>query len=62
MVEQRAIQEYLPANERVYIGGKIQVYHLTRTEITIYTLDKFDDFEAVEQQIFENYESGKQGQ
>jgi len=57
MEEQRVIQESLPKDERVYIGGKIQIHHLTKDGICIYTLDKFDDFDAMLQEIFENYDT-----
>lgn len=57
MVEQRAIQLSRPINERVYIGGKIQIIHLTKEGFAIYTLDHFDDYEITEREIFENYHS-----
>ncbi|MDO9129344.1 MAG: hypothetical protein Q7U34_05710, partial [Anaerolineales bacterium] len=57
MDEQRAIQLSRPISERVYIGGRIQVYHLTKSGFTIYTHDQFDDFESNQQMIFENFDS-----
>jgi len=59
MEEQISIQESQPKDKRVYIGGKIQIHHLTKTSCSISTLDQFDDFEAVEQRIFVNYDLGK---
>ena len=44
MDEQRAIQRALPDNERVYIGGEIQIHHLMEAGFNVYTLDRFDDF------------------
>jgi hypothetical protein len=57
MNEQRAIQESRPSNERVYIGGKIQAYHMTETDINVYTWDQFDDFEETERAIYDNYDA-----
>jgi hypothetical protein len=55
MDEQRALQQSLPKNERVYIGGKIQVHHLTKAGFSVYILDQFEDFESVQQEIFDNF-------
>jgi hypothetical protein len=59
MDEQRSIQQSLPKGERVFIGGKIQIHHLTRMGFCVYVLDQFDDFEEAQQKIFENYNSRK---
>jgi hypothetical protein len=59
MDEQREIQSSKPIIERVYIGGEIQIHHLTLAGISIYSLDKFADFSSDEQAIFENYEIRK---
>ncbi len=58
MDEQRTIQKTYPKTERVYIGGKIQVHHLTKSGFNVYTCDQFDDFEVDQRSIFENYEHG----
>lgn len=57
MDEQRAIQASRPKGERVYVGGKIQVHHLTKFGFSVYTLDKFEDYESNEQEIFEKFRS-----
>lgn len=57
MDEQRAIQLSHPMKERVYIGGKIQVFHLSKSGFAVYTLDQFDDFESTQQTIYQNYAS-----
>ncbi len=44
MNEQIARQELLPKDQRVYIGGEIQIHHLTKTGCSIYTLDRFDTY------------------
>ncbi len=59
MDEQRAIQLSRPENERVHIGGKIQILHLAKNGFVVYTLDQFDDFEATEKFIYQNYASQK---
>lgn len=59
MDEQRVIQQSLPKNERVYIGGKIQIHHLTKLGFAVYTLDQFEDFELNQQMIYDNYDSQK---
>lgn len=61
MEEQRSNQDSLPWNNRVHIGGKIQIHHLTRDGISIYTLDQFEDFESLQQEIYDNYDSKKTG-
>jgi hypothetical protein len=55
MESQRAIQATRPKAERVYIGGEIMVHHLTHQGFTIYVLDEFEDCEATECAIYENY-------
>lgn len=57
--EQRSIQLDKPKDERIYIGGEIQIHHLTNNGINIYTLAKFDNYSDVEKEIFSNYESKK---
>lgn len=57
MEEQRTTEASKPKDARVYIGGKIQIHHLTEFGFNIYTLDQFDDYESTEQAIFEKYHS-----
>ena len=45
MEEQRTIQSELTEGNRLYIGGEIQVHHLTKAGFSVYTLDQFDDYE-----------------
>ncbi len=59
MDEQRSIQLSRPDNERVYIGGTIQIIHLTKSGFGVYTFGQFDDFELTQQAIFDNYDSQK---
>jgi len=59
MERQRTNQKSVPKEKRVHIGGKIQIHHLSKEGVYIYTLHKFDDFESVQQMILDNYESGK---
>ena len=59
MVQQRNIQQTLPQNERLYIGGSIQIHHLSDAGFSVYVLDQFDDFDETQQRIFDNFESQK---
>jgi len=59
MDEQRRVQSSVPPEERIFIGGEIQVHHLTKDGINIYTLAKFDDYADNEQKICSNYERQK---
>ena len=56
MEEQRKRQESVPRNKRVYIGGEIQVIHLTREGFNVFNLDRFDDYSETLNSIFYNYE------
>jgi len=56
MDQQRAIQATRPKSERVYIGGQIQIHHLARDGVYIHTLDRFEDFESTEREIYKNFE------
>ena len=55
MLAQRNIQAEEPEEERVYIGGQIQVHHLTRAGITIHTQADFPDFDSDEEEIYRNF-------
>ena len=55
MREQRKIQDQLPKEERLYIGGEIQIHYLSKTGFNVYTLDKFNDFSITEASIYEKF-------
>jgi hypothetical protein len=59
MDRQRADQASLPQDKRVYIGGNIQVHHLTREGFFVYTLDQFEDYLQTENAIYKNFDSIK---
>lgn len=59
MKMQRAAEEKKNKAERVYIGGEIQITHLTKSGIELYSLGKFEDFEEVQSKIFENYDKNQ---
>jgi len=59
MEEQRSIQSSMPKEEQIFIGGEIQIHHLTKDGINIYTFAKFDDYSDTEEKIYSNYDSGK---
>jgi hypothetical protein len=56
MDSQRTIQETKPPEERLYIGGEIQVIQIERSSFHCYQLHRFEDFAATEQAIFNNFE------
>ncbi|MFY9935928.1 MAG: hypothetical protein WAK33_03605, partial [Silvibacterium sp.] len=53
MNEQRTIQRKTAKAKRIHIGGEIQVYHLTKDECRIFTLDRFKDFSKTERAIYQ---------
>jgi hypothetical protein len=55
MDEQRAIQRSRPDSQRVYIGGQIQVHCLSQDGYAVWTLGRFDDYDADELGIYENF-------
>lgn len=59
MDDQRAIQALRSNDERVYIGGEIEIYHLSKDGFAIYTLDRFDDYGKDEKAIYENFAARK---
>jgi hypothetical protein len=55
MDEQRTIQAGLPASIRIYIGGEIQVHHLTGDGFKVFTQAKFEDFESDQKVILSRF-------
>ncbi|HEY45891.1 MAG TPA: hypothetical protein G4O14_03795 [Anaerolineae bacterium] len=55
MDEQRLLQQSRPKDERIYIGGEIQIHHLTREGFVVYVLDQFEDFEVIQNAMFDSY-------
>ncbi len=62
MEEQRANQELMPPELRIYIGGEIQVLHLTAQCCTSFVAAQFQDFIEHENIIFENHANAKRKQ
>jgi hypothetical protein len=54
MNEQRAIQAAKPKEERLHIGGEIEVHHLSQHGFEVYTLHRFEDYTQVETAIYDN--------
>lgn len=52
MRDQRRIQDEGPKDGRLYIGGEIQVLHLTRNDCRSFKLGEFDDIEDTQQEMF----------
>lgn len=59
MDDQRIVQASLPKEQRVYIGGEIEIYHLTKDGFSVYTLERFEDYANDEVGIFKNFETSK---
>ena len=57
MDEQRAIQASRPKDEKIFIGGKILVHHLSRSGFQAFVLDEFEDYESTQRAIYENFDS-----
>jgi hypothetical protein len=55
MESQRELQSSETKENRVYIGGEIQVIHLTKDGFSSYPLCKFDDYDSDESAIYSNY-------
>jgi hypothetical protein len=55
MESQRKLQLSETKKNRVYIGGEIQVIHLTKDGFSSYPLCKFDDYDSDESAIYSNY-------
>jgi hypothetical protein len=56
MNEQREIQSVKSVEERIHIGGVINVLHLTKTGCSSYQLHQFSDYEKHKNQLFADYE------
>lgn len=57
MDEQRAVQASFPKEERIYIGGKILIHHLTKFGFSVFTLDEFEDYKSTEIAVYGNFGS-----
>jgi hypothetical protein len=55
MNEQREIQSNVAVNERIYIGGRINVLHVTKFGCSSYKLHEFSDYQLLEDQLFANH-------
>ena len=55
MGRQRDAEAIKSESERIYIGGEIQVIHLTRDRCVLSSLGRFDDYEQTEESIYENF-------
>jgi hypothetical protein len=59
MDDQRAIQASLPKDQRVYIGGEIQIHHLSKDGFQVYTLHRFEDYDRDEKAIYDSFRAEK---
>jgi hypothetical protein len=53
--EQRRIQAAKPKEERLYIGGEIEVHHLSHSGFAVYAYFRFPDYEHDEAASFQNF-------
>lgn len=58
MIEQRAIQDAKPPDDRLYIGGECVVMHLTKETCAISTLFRFEDYANQLAEIFGRFQKG----
>ncbi|KNC65635.1 hypothetical protein [Pseudoalteromonas ardens] len=59
MEEQRAIQNQIPPESRIYIGGEIQALYLTSQGCNSFLVSRFTDFLENENAIFKNHAEPK---
>ena len=55
MDEQRFIQNTRPKDQRVYVGGEIQIHHLSKDGCSVYTLDRFDNYDSDEEAMYKAF-------
>jgi hypothetical protein len=56
---QRVLQASRPKAERVYIGGEIQIHHLSKDGFCVYTLERFEDYDRDERAIYRNLDASR---
>lgn len=59
MENQRTIQASKPKDERLYIGGEIEVHYLSKAGFQVYTLHRFEDYARDETAIYDNIRASK---
>ena len=59
MDAQRLLQSSKPKQERIYIGGEIEIHHLLKNGFQAYTLDRFEDYVRDETAIYDNFLDSK---
>lgn len=59
MEKQRTIQASKPKNERLYIGGEIEVHHLSKAGFQVCTFHRFEDYARDETAIYDNFRNSK---
>jgi hypothetical protein len=53
---QRATQLLVPEQERIFIGGEIQLFVLDKNGFFVRTIDKFDDYDSNRKAIYNNFD------
>jgi hypothetical protein len=59
MDDQRATQTAQPKEQRLYIGGEIEIHRLSKDGFQVYPLDRFEDYASDETAIYENFSASK---
>ncbi len=59
MKQQRDIQSTAPKSERIYIGGEIFAFHLSKNGCNTLKMGEFEDFSIQETSIFEQFTSNQ---
>jgi hypothetical protein len=60
MDEQRAVEASKSKEERLYIGGEIEVHHLSKDGFHVYTFHRFEDYARDETAIYDNFAASEQ--
>jgi hypothetical protein len=55
MDDQRAIEASKPNDQRVYIGGEIELHYLSKSGFRVCTFDRFEDYAQDEKAIYDNF-------
>jgi hypothetical protein len=57
MDDQRSRERSQQHGQRLYIGGEIQIHHISKDGCAVYTLDRFEDYSQDEKAIYENFDA-----
>jgi hypothetical protein len=55
MDDQRAIEASKPKDQKIYIGGEIEIHYLSKNGFRVCTFDRFEDYAQDEKAIYDNF-------